>query len=75
MYVCMYVCAQLLSHLLLFVSSWTVAYQAPLPMEFSRQGSWSGLLFPPPGDFPDPCLLHLLHWHAGSLPWEVQLVR
>ena len=75
MYVCMYVCAQLLSHFLLFVASWTVACQAPLPMEFSRQGSWSGLLFPPPGDFPDPCLLHLLLWHAGSLPWEVQLVR
>ena len=28
--------------------------QAPLSMEFSRQKQWSGLSFPPPGDFPNP---------------------
>ena len=28
----------------------TVARQAPLSMEFSRQEYWSELLFPPPGD-------------------------
>ena len=33
---------------------WAVACQAPLSMKFSRQESWSGLPFPPPGDFPDP---------------------
>ena len=33
---------------------WTVAYQAPLSMEFSRQEFWSGLPFPIPGDLPDP---------------------
>ena len=33
---------------------WTVAHQAPLSMGFSRQEYWSGLPFPPPGDFPDP---------------------
>ena len=33
---------------------WTVAHQAPLSMEFSRQGDWSGLPCPPPGDLPDP---------------------
>ena len=33
---------------------WTVARQAPLSMGFSRQESWSGLPFPPPGDLPDP---------------------
>ena len=27
---------------------------APLSMEFSRQGYWSGLPFPPPGDLPYP---------------------
>ena len=27
---------------------------APLPMAFSRQGYWSRLPFPPPGDLPDP---------------------
>ena len=32
----------------------TVAYKAPLSMEFSRQESWSGLPFPSPGDLPDP---------------------
>ena len=32
---------------------WTTAPQAPLPMEFSRQGYWSGLPFPPPGDLPN----------------------
>ena len=29
---------------------WTVARQAPLSMEFSRQAYWSGLLFPSPGN-------------------------
>ena len=32
----------------------TVACQAPLSMEFSRQEHWSGLPLPPPGDLPDP---------------------
>ena len=38
----------------LFATLWTVAHQAPLSMEFSRQGYWSGWPCPPPGDFPDP---------------------
>ena len=33
---------------------WTVAYQAPLSMGFSRQEYWSGLPLPSPGDLPDP---------------------
>ena len=33
---------------------WTVACQAPLSMEFSRQDYYSGLPFPTPGDLPDP---------------------
>ena len=40
------VCAQLLSHVLLFAIPWTVAHEAPL----SRQESWSWLPYPPPGD-------------------------
>ena len=32
----------------------TVAHQAPLPIEFSRQEFWSGLPFPSPGDLPNP---------------------
>ena len=45
---------KLLSPVQLFVTPWTVAYQAPLSMEFSRQGYWSGLPFPSPGDLPNP---------------------
>ena len=33
---------------------WTVACQAPLTMEFSRQEYWSGLSSPSPGDLPNP---------------------
>ena len=36
----------------LFVTSWTGACHAPLFMGFSRQESWNGLPFPPPGDLP-----------------------
>ena len=32
----------------------TIAHQAPLSMEFSRQEYWSGLLLPSPGDLPNP---------------------
>ena len=42
------------SHVLLIATPWTVACQAPLSMEFSRQEHWSGLPFPPPGDLPNP---------------------
>ena len=38
----------------LFVTPWTEALQAPLPMEFSKQVYWSGLSFPTPGHLPDP---------------------
>ena len=37
-----------------FTTPRTVAQQAPLSMEFSRQEYWSGLQFPPPGVFPNP---------------------
>ena len=46
--------AQLLNHVWLCVTPWTVACQAPLSVGFSRQESWSGLPCPPPGDLPDP---------------------
>ena len=42
-------CAQLLSHVQLFATPWTVAHQAPLSMEFSRLEHWSRLWFPIPG--------------------------
>ena len=45
---------QSLSCVRLFATLWTVAYQSPLSMGFSRQQYWSGLPFPSPGDLPDP---------------------
>ena len=45
---------KLLSHVRLFAAPWTVAYQAPLSMGFSRQEYWSGFPFPSPGDLPNP---------------------
>ena len=42
-----------LSHARLFVTPWTVAYQVPLSMGFSRQEYWSGLPSPSPGDLPN----------------------
>ena len=37
-----------LSHVRLFVTPWTIAYQAPPSMGFSRQEYWSGLPFSSP---------------------------
>ena len=42
-----------LSHVRLFATPWTVAYQA-LSMGFSRQEYWSELPFRSPEDLPDP---------------------
>ena len=38
----------------LFATPWTVAYNAPPSMGFSRQEYWSELPFPPPEDLPNP---------------------
>ena len=54
---------KLLNHVQLFVTPWTVAYQAPQSMQFSRQEYWSGLPFPSPGDLPNP----------GMEPWPPAL--
>ena len=43
----------MLTHVLLFVTLWTIAHQAPLSMGFPRQEYWTGLLFPPPRDLLD----------------------
>ena len=55
-FLCMHACgyAQSLSPVQLFVTPWTVAHQAPLSMEFSRQEYWSMLPFPTPGNLPNP---------------------
>ena len=44
---------KLISRVQLFAIPWTVAYEAPPSMAFSRQGYWSGLPFPSPGDLPN----------------------
>ena len=60
-----------LSRVWLFGTPWTVARQAPLSMEFSRQEYWSGLSFPPPGDLPDPGIeLRSLAIQVDSWPSE-----
>ena len=43
-----------LSSVRLFATPWTVACQAPLSMDLSRQEYWYELPCPPPGDGPDP---------------------
>ena len=43
-----------LSRVQLLLTPWTVAQQAFLPIEISRQQYWSGLPFPSPGDQRDP---------------------
>ena len=41
-----------LNRVRLFVTPWTIAYQAPPSMGFPRQEYWSGLPFPSPEIFP-----------------------
>ena len=61
-----------LSRVRLFATPWTVAYQAPLSMRFSRQEYWNGLPFPAPGIFPtqgsNPGLPHCRHMLLAPEP-------
>ena len=73
------VVAQLLSHVQLFATPWTVARQAPLSMEFSRQEHWSGLPVPTLGYLSDSrikptslcvsCVGRQIIYHCTT--WEV----
>ena len=73
------VCVCMLSHVQLFATPCTVAHQAPLSMEFSRQEYWSGLPFPTPRDLPDPGIKPLSpafpalagRFFTASATWEV----
>ena len=47
-------CAELFSHVWLFVTPWTAARHASLSMGLSRQEYWSGLPHPPAGNLPNP---------------------
>ena len=67
--------AQWLAHVWLFAAPWTVAREAPLTVEFSRQEYWSGLSSPPPEDPPDPGIQPVSPALAGrffttSANWE-----
>ena len=67
------------SRVWLFVTLWTVAYQASLSKRFSRQEYWSGWPLPSPGDLPHPginpgilhcrqTLYHLRHQGSNIIP-------
>ena len=62
----------------LFATPCTVAYRVPLSMGFSRQEYGNGLPFPLQEIFPTQgsnlCLLHLVHWQAGSSPLATTLI-
>ena len=79
--------AQLLSHVRLFVTLWTVPCQAPPSMGFSREEYWSGMPCAPPGDLPHPGIkprspvlqvdsLLLSHWGSPMYSaYEMSSVR
>ena len=50
----------------------TVAYQAPLSMEFSRLEYWNGLPFPSPGDLLNPGTEPASRLLPGSIPSRIQ---
>ena len=52
----------------LFATPWTIAHQAPLSVELSRQEYWSRLPCPSPGDLPEPETepMSLVSLHCGS---------
>ena len=47
------------------MTPWTVACQAPLSMESSKQEYWNGFPFLIPGDLPDPGIEHVSLAFAG----------
>ena len=70
----------MLSRVRFFATPWTVAYQDPPSMGFSRQEYWRGLPFPSPGDLPDPGIepgsptlkvKSLSHVQLFATPWTV----
>ena len=64
------ICVCVLSRVWLVAAPWTIAYQAPLSMEFSRQEYWSGFSFPSPGDLPDPGMERVSQASAGMFFYQ-----
>ena len=63
-----------ISHVWLIATLWTVAHQAPLSMGFSRQEYWSGLSCPSPGNLPNPGIdPGSPALQADSLPLNLQI--
>ena len=62
-----------LSHVRIFATPWTIAYQVPPSMGFSRQECWSGLPFPCPGDLPNPGKPGSLALQTDALPSQPSL--
>ena len=63
----------------LFATPWTVAHQAPVSMEFSRQEYWSGLPLPT-RDLPDPATKPMSPAFARTFftteaTWEAHICR
>ena len=69
----------LLSSVWLFVTPWTIACQALLSMEFSRQEFLSALPFPTRGDLPDPRIkpmsLASPAWQVDFYHWAIWKVQ
>ena len=66
-----------------FAAPWTVAHQAPLSVEFSRQEYWSQVPFPNPGDRPDPRIKFMSPappalaggFFTTSITWEASCIK
>ena len=81
-YFCLYMHAQLHSHVWLFVTPQTIACQAPLFLEFCRQEYWSGFAFPSPRDLLHPGIKPMFltspalvggFYHMGASPGKPPL--
>ena len=72
-------CAQMLSHVLLFATPWTVPTRLLCPWDSPLKNTGVGCHFPPPGGLPDPRIEPAsLASHVGKLftpstTWEVTI--
>ena len=74
------VCAKSLQSCSTLYDPMDYSLPGPLSMGFSRQGYWSGLPFPSPGDLPDPgiapvslmCPALAGRFFTTNATWEVQ---
>ena len=62
----------IIHHVRLFVTPWTVAQQAPLSMEFSRQEYWCGFPLPTPANDAVKVLHSICQqiWETQQWPWD-----